>query len=126
MNFPEHPMDYNVITAAKMTEFVERVNDAIQDGWLPLEGGFQTQNVPGDAVRFMQAMVKVQPWSLKEIAGRIQGAVAAPRSEPMVIEAAPEKVPAKARTEGASKAKSLSKKTAGAGKKPNPKSKRKR
>jgi len=29
-------------------------------------GGFQTQAVPEDSVRFMQAMVKIQPWSLKE------------------------------------------------------------
>lgn len=88
-------MDYNVITAAKMTQFIELVNDAIQDGWVPLEGGFQTQHVPGDAVRFMQAMVKVQPWSLKEMAGRIHGASAA-RPEPIVIEASREKPEPKA------------------------------
>jgi hypothetical protein len=119
-------MDYNVITAAKMTDFVEKVNEAIQDGWLPLEGGFQTQNVPGDAVRFMQAMVKVQPWSLKEIAGRIQGAVAAPRAEPIMIEAAPRKAPTKSRAEGASKGKSVSKKASDALKKTSSKAKRKR
>ena len=73
----DHPMDYNVVTAARMTDSIEKVNEAIQDGWLPLGGGFQTQHVPSDSVRFMQAMVKVHPWSLKEIPGRIQGATAA-------------------------------------------------
>jgi predicted transcriptional regulator len=94
-------MDYNVITAAKMPELIEQVNLAIQDGWLPMEGGFQVQNTPESSTRYLQAMVKVYPWSIKTMSQMI-GAAAAGPAQP-VIDAKEAALPASAKKPGASK-----------------------
>ncbi len=76
-------MDYNVITAAKMPDLISQVNEAIQDGWMPMEGGFQVQNTPESSTRYLQAMVKVYPWSIKSMAHMI-GASAAGQPQPVI------------------------------------------
>jgi hypothetical protein len=109
-------MDYNVITAAKMPELIEQVNLAIQDGWLPMEGGFQIQNTPESSTRYLQAMVKVYPWSIKTMSQMI-GAAAAGPAQP-VIDAKETALPALTKKPGAT-AKPAAKKTA-TGKKKSP------
>lgn len=83
-------MDYNIISAAKMPDLVHQVNQAILEGWLPMEGGFQVQTFSESSTRYLQAMVKIYPWSIKSMQAVIGSAPpVAAKAEPMTLEAAP-------------------------------------
>jgi hypothetical protein len=101
-------MEYTVVSAAKMPKLIEEVNDMISQGWMPLEGGFQVQNFTDTSVRYLQAMVKVFPWSVKNMMGAIrQGASV---QNPILVESPKEEPPKAISASKKSSKKSSSKK----------------
>ncbi len=62
--------DFQILTGRTTDELTVAVKAALSDGWEPLEGGFQVEDIDQTAANYVMAMVKLPEAATRKTATR--------------------------------------------------------